>query len=80
MNLIETDVFQKDFSSVSIEIGRLQSVEMRVRPEDPLQRGVDCNAVRPLDVVTDNLDMERTVHAGTRNVWLSSPIRIEKKS
>ena len=71
-------MFQYDFAPVSVEIGRLESVELRVRPKDPLQRGVDCDAVGPLDVVTNNLYVGRTVHAGTRNVWVASPIGIEK--
>ena len=71
-------MFQYDFAPISVEIRRLKSVVLRVRPEDPLQRGVDCDAVGPLDVVTNNLDVGRTVHAGTRNVWVTSPIGIEK--
>lgn len=49
-------------------------------PEDPLERGVDGDAVGPLDVVPDDGDVVGTVHAGSRNVRVLSPVRIEEQT
>jgi hypothetical protein len=41
---------------------------------------VDSDAVGPLDVVPDDGDVEGAVHAGARNVRVSSPVGIKKKT